>query len=45
MIEKVRTFKLLHEPWTPENGLLTPTLKLRREAIYKLYEQEIPALF
>jgi long-chain acyl-CoA synthetase len=45
MIEKVRTFKLLHEPWTPENGLLTPTLKLRREAIYKLYEQEMPALF
>jgi len=31
--EKIRTFKLLYEPWTPENGLLTPTLKLRREVI------------
>jgi long-chain acyl-CoA synthetase len=44
-IEKVRTFKLLHEPWTPENGLLTPTLKLRRETISKEYEQEVFALF
>ncbi len=44
-IEKVRTFKLLHESWAPENGLLTPTLKLRRDAISKQYEQEIHTLF
>lgn len=40
-VEKVKSFKLLHEPWTTENGLLTPTLKLRREAIGALYEAEI----
>ena len=40
-IERVRTFHLLHEPWTAENGLLTPTLKLRREVLAKQFEEEI----
>ena len=44
-VERVKVFKLLHEPWTTENGLLTPTLKLRREAVSKLYEMEINGLF
>ena len=44
-IDKVRAFQLLHEPWTSENGLLTPTLKLRREVLNKQYEEEIGKLF
>lgn len=28
--EKVRSIRLTAEPFTPENGLLTPTMKLRR---------------
>jgi long-chain acyl-CoA synthetase len=44
-VEKIRAFKLLHEPWTPENGLLTPTLKLRRDAIAKQFSGEIKGLF
>lgn len=44
-IEKIRAFQLLFEPWTAENGLLTPTLKLRREVIFKQFETEIEKLF
>lgn len=45
LIEKVRAFHLLHEPWTSENGLLTPTLKLRREVLSKKFEEEIEKMF
>jgi long-chain acyl-CoA synthetase len=44
-VEKIRTFQLLHEAWTPENGLLTPTLKLKRSAIAKQFGAELEALF
>lgn len=44
-VEAVRAFKLLYEPWTSENGLLTPTLKLRRDVLAKTYEPEIGELF
>lgn len=44
-IDKVRAFHLLHEPWTSENGLLTPTLKLRREVLTKQFGEEIEKIF
>jgi len=44
-IEKVQVFQLLFEPWTPENGLLTPTLKLRREQLVKQFSAEVEAMF
>lgn len=44
-VEQIRQFKLLHEPWSTENGLLTPTLKLRRGELNKVFEQEIAELF
>ena len=44
-IEKVRAFHLLFEPWTPENGLLTPTLKVRREVLTNRYAGEIEKMF
>lgn len=44
-IEKVRQFQLLYEPWTPENGLLTPTLKMRREVIARQFSAEIDKMF
>jgi long-chain acyl-CoA synthetase len=43
-VEKIRAFKLLHEPWTADNGLLTPTLKLRRDTIQKTFEGELREL-
>lgn len=44
-IEKVREFCLLAEPWTPQNGLLTPTLKLRRGELGKRFEKEMEEIF
>jgi len=44
-VEQVQAFQLLAGPWTAENGLLTPTLKLRRKAIEEQFEKEVSALF
>ena len=44
-VEKVQQFRLLQEPWTAENGLLTPTLKLRREVIAKQFADDVEAVF
>ncbi len=43
--EKVRKFLLMKEPFTIENGYMTPTLKLKRKAISKTFEKEIDSLF
>lgn len=36
-VEKINNFKLLKEEFSQENGLLTPTLKLKRNKIKQLY--------
>lgn len=43
--ESIRTFRILGHQFTEEQGLLTPSLKLKRRAIEKAYEQEIDALY
>jgi long-chain acyl-CoA synthetase len=43
--EQIKRFKLIGYSWTVESGELTPTLKLRRNFIYKKFEEEIEALF
>ncbi|MBU7600609.1 AMP-dependent synthetase/ligase [Streptomyces sp. P38-E01] len=43
--ESIRTFRILGHRFTEEQGLLTPSLKLRRRAIEKAYEHEIDALY
>ena len=35
--EKVKRFELTPEVWTLEDGLLTPTLKLKRKVIKEKY--------
>lgn len=42
---QVRAIHLALEPWTIAAGLLTPTLKVRRGAVQKLFAQEIDALY
>ncbi len=42
---KVRRVLLLSEPWSIENGLQTPTLKLKRARVFAHYEREITRLY
>jgi long-chain acyl-CoA synthetase len=44
-IEKVRKFTLAHQPFTVENGQMTPTLKVRRHAVIREYRAAIDALY
>ncbi|CAL5098117.1 unnamed protein product [Urochloa decumbens] len=37
--------KLIPEPWTPESGLVTAALKLKREVIRKTYENDLVQLY
>jgi long-chain acyl-CoA synthetase len=43
--ETVKRFSVVSPDFTVENGLLTPTQKVRRRAIYTAYRQEIEALY
>ena len=42
---KIRRIALLSEPWTIENSLLTPTLKLKRNMVLRRYQHEVDVLF
>ena len=42
---RVRAVHAVLEPWTAENGLLTPTLKIKRKAIEQQFSDEIEAMF
>ncbi|MCW8907997.1 MAG: long-chain fatty acid--CoA ligase [Sedimenticola sp.] len=42
---KVRRVHLTLEPWTVENGLLTPTLKVKRARVLERFKPEIDALY
>ena len=44
-LERVRRFTLAREPFTVENEMMTPTLKIRRHAIRAVYEAEIEKLY
>ena len=45
IIEKVRKFIIVSEPFTIENGQMTPTLKLRRHIISQTYGPRLDALY
>ena len=43
--EQVKRFQLLSEPWTIEDGALTPTLKVKRRVIQERYGTLIEAMY
>ena len=45
IVEKVKKFKLIEEEFTIENGMLTPTLKLKRKKILEKYKEELENLY
>ena len=45
LIEKIKKFILIHNEFTIDNGMLTPTLKLKRKEITKNYKQQLENLY
>ena len=45
LVEKVKKFKLIKEEFTIENGMLTPTLKLKRKKILEKYKFDLDKLY
>ncbi len=41
---KIRRVTLLLEPWTVDNGLLTPTLKVKRPKVLERYAKEVSGM-
>lgn len=44
-IEQIKKFKLLPKEWTTETGELTPTMKLKRKEINRIYSKEIDEIY
>ena len=45
IIEKIKKFKIIHDEFTIDNGLMTPTLKLKRKKIIEKYKQDLEKLY
>jgi long-chain acyl-CoA synthetase len=45
VFEKIRRFTVAHEPFTTDNEMMTPTMKLRRHKILERYGKQIAALY
>lgn len=43
--EQIKRFRLVSEEWTPANGLLSPTLKIRRNILLDKYKDVIREIF
>ncbi len=42
---KIRRVAVIQEPWSVENGLLTPTMKLKRAKVLEKYKAEVDGLY
>jgi len=42
---QVEGFRFVEEPWTQDNGMLTPTLKIKRRKILELHATDIDAMY
>jgi len=45
IVEKIKKFKLINDEFTIENGMLTPTLKLKRKKILEKYKENLEKLY
>jgi long-chain acyl-CoA synthetase len=43
--ERIEDFSLLDEEWNPDNGLLTPTMKIKRSVIEEKFKENIESLY
>jgi len=45
IVEKIKKIKLINDEFTIENGMLTPTLKLKRKKILEKYKEDLEKLY
>ena len=45
IVKKIRKFKLIGEAFTVDNGMMTPTLKLKRKVITERYDALIQNMY
>ena len=45
IIEKIKKFIIIDDPFTIENQMLTPTMKIRRHQIKKVFGEQIEKLY
>ncbi len=45
LVERIKKIKLIDEEFTIENGMLTPTLKLKRKKILEKYKEDLEKLY
>ena len=44
-VQQVKKFVVLEKEWTDSSGELTPTLKLKRNVIAEMYNDEIESMY
>lgn len=44
-VEQIKKFQLVADEWTPQNGFLTPTMKLKRKLLINHYAKEIELMY
>ncbi len=45
LVERIKKFRLIKEEFTIENGMLTPTLKLKRKKILEKHKEDLEKLY
>ena len=43
--EQIKKFEIINDKWTVENGLMTPTLKVKRKVVQQRYKDLIDSMF
>ena len=43
--ERIKQFRLVPTEWTPDNGLLTPSMKVKRRAVADRFETELRDIY
>ena len=44
-VEKVRRYIIIDEPFSTDNGMLTPTMKIRRHMVNEVYGEQLDGLY
>lgn len=44
-VESIKKFRLVHHEWTPENDMLTPSMKMKRRNIKDEYQDKIDEIY